>query len=168
MNPTGKKFLSLFLVFSLMMLSLNLSAKERRGAIIVITKKDGTQFQGELIAVKKNSLLILVPSGKDVSFDIPDVLRIKVMRKSERLIGAAIGFLIGGGITALAATGIEWYGWGGFGIPLFILTGGSIGAGLGVVATGKDKMIQLEGMTDWEIQESLDYLRKQARIRDYK
>ncbi|UCE22440.1 MAG: hypothetical protein JSV46_09595 [Candidatus Aminicenantes bacterium] len=168
MNPAGKKFISLFLVFSLMMISMNLYAKERRGAIIVITKKDGKQFQGELIAVKQNSLLILVPSGRDVSFDIPDVFRIRVMRKSEWLIGASIGFLIGGGITALAVTGIEFYAWGGFVIPLLILTGGSIGAVLGAVATGKDKMIRLEGMTDSEIQETLEKLRKQARVRDYK
>ena len=59
MNPTGKKFISLFLIFSLMMLSANLYAKERRGAKLIITKKDGQRIEGELIAVKPNSLLLL-------------------------------------------------------------------------------------------------------------
>ena len=70
MNPTGKKFLSLFLVFSLMMLSVNLYAKERRGAKLIITKKDGQQIEGELITVKPNSLLLLNTEGKDVPVDL--------------------------------------------------------------------------------------------------
>ena len=45
MNPTGKKFISLFLVFSLMMLSVNLYAKKRRGAKLIITKKDEQRLQ---------------------------------------------------------------------------------------------------------------------------
>jgi ABC-type lipoprotein release transport system permease subunit len=44
---------------------------------------------------------------------------------------------------------------------------GTVGAIIGAVA-GTDKTIQLEGMTDSEIQETLDKLRKKARIRDYK
>jgi len=47
-----KKFLALFLIFSLIILSVNLYAKERRGAKLLITKKDGQQIRGELIAVK--------------------------------------------------------------------------------------------------------------------
>ncbi len=44
-----------------------------------------------------------------------------------------------------------------------LLIGGITGA-----LVGKDKTIQIEGMTDPEIQEALDKLRKKARIRDYK
>ncbi len=43
------------------------------------------------------------------------------------------------------------------------LIGGIVGAGYGI-----DKTIQIEGMTDLEIEESLEKLRKKARIRDYK
>jgi len=46
MNPTDKKLISLFLVFSLMMLSVNLYAKERRGAKLLITKKDWQLIEG--------------------------------------------------------------------------------------------------------------------------
>jgi len=44
-----KKFTALFLVFSLMMLSANLYAKEKRGATLIITKTDGQRIKGELM-----------------------------------------------------------------------------------------------------------------------
>ncbi len=167
-----KKFISLFLIFSLVMLSANLYAKERRGAKLIITKKDGWQKEGELITVKPNSLLILDTDGKDVSVDIADIKVIRIRKKS----GAGIGLLYGGSVGALIGFGVYrkptgWtIGWDlgpeltalGFGI-----VGGLIGLVIGLVA-GTDKITQLEGMTDSEIQETLEYLRKKARIRDYK
>ncbi len=50
-----------------------------------------------------------------------------------------------------------------FGAVVGLLIGGTIGA-----ISGTDKTIQIEGMTDSEIQETLDKLRKKARVRDYK
>ena len=44
-----------------------------------------------------------------------------------------------------------------------VLLGGVVGG-----LFGKDKTIQIEGMSDLEIREALDKLRKKARIRDYK
>nr|NIM58563.1 hypothetical protein [Candidatus Aminicenantes bacterium] len=80
MNPKGKKFLALFLIFYLMMLPTSLYAK-KRGAKILVTKKDGQQIQGELITVKPNSLLLLDTEGKDVSVDIADIKVIKIVKK---------------------------------------------------------------------------------------
>jgi len=76
----GKKFIALFLAFSLMMLSVNLYSKERRGAELIITKKDGQQIKGELITVKPNSLLLLDTEGKDVSVDIVDIRIIRIVK----------------------------------------------------------------------------------------
>ena len=162
----GKKFIALFLAFSLMMLSVNLYAKERRGAKLLITKKDGQQIQGELITVKPNSLLLLDTEGKDVSVGIADIKVIRVMKKSK---GARTGFLIGVGLALIVGVGeigAEVHGF----IPSFIdgliffaLPGALIGS-----AAGKDKTIHFEGMTDLEIKEAMDYLRKKARIRDYR
>jgi hypothetical protein len=42
-----------------------------------------------------------------------------------------------------------------------------LGALIGA-AFGKDEKIQIEGMSDSEIQETLDKQRKKARIRDYR
>jgi len=164
----GKKFIALFLISSLLMLSTNLYAKERRGAELIIqrigdqarkvkrTQLDGTPWEttditgiwGELIAVKPNSLLLLDASGKDVSADIADIKAIRIMKKSKFWTGAGIGVLIGG-----AAGAILGY------------SSGDDDPGAGA---GKDKTFQIEGMPDSEIQKTLDKLRKKARIRDYK
>ena len=172
MNPKGKKFLSVFLVFSIMMLSVNLYAKERRGAILEIWEKDGRLIKGELIAVREKSLLVLDTEGKDVSFDIPDIFSIRVLKKKSKPgKGALKGLLIGGGIGALSG------GIAGHpdeivsnGLKTAILSGG-IGALIGAIigaSSGRIKKIIIEGMTDSELQGTLDYLRKNARIRDNK
>ncbi len=170
MNPTSKKFIALFLIFSLVMLSTNLYAKERRGAKLIVAKKDGQQVQGELITVKPNSLLLLDTEGKDVSIGIADIKVIRVKKKSK---GARTGFLIGGGLALIVGVGqigAEVHGF----IPSFIdgliffaLPGALIGVIIGAVA-GTDKTIQIEGMTDSEIEETLNKLRKKARIREYR
>ena len=54
-----KKSISLFLMFSILSLSVNMFAKERKGADLIIQKVDGQQVRGELIAVKQTSLLLL-------------------------------------------------------------------------------------------------------------
>ena len=101
MKAKGKKLVSLFLVISLVMLSANLYAKERRGAKFIITKKNGYQTEGELITVKPNSLLLLSITGRDVSVDIADIKVIRVVKKSKAYLGAGLGLIILGGGTAL-------------------------------------------------------------------
>ncbi len=186
MNPTSKKFIALFLAFSLMAISCTTmttqrqkrfeSSKERLGAELIITKKDGQQIRGELIAVKPNSLLLLNTDGKDVSVKIEEIKTIRVVKKSKvglgAGIGAGIGFVIGAGLATICNLSLQDYdrfSW--FYVPLFgaicslpsLLIGGVTGALLGT-----DKTIQIEGMSDLGIQIALDKLRKKARIRDYK
>ena len=164
----GKKFIALFLVFSLMMLSANLYAKERRGVELIITKKDGQQTQGELITVKPNSLLLLDTEGKDVSVEIEDIMVIKIFKGSKIYEGAKIGGFIGllGGVI-ISLTGEE-QGWSLKYVQDGII-GGLIGLVIGgVVASLGEETIQIEGMSDLEIKEAMDKLRKKARIRDYK
>jgi len=45
---------------------------------------------------------------------------------------------------------------------------GLILGGIAGLTSGTDKTIQIERMTDSEIREALEKLRKKARIRDYK
>ena len=52
---------------------------------------------------------------------------------------------------------------GGVGAAIGLLIGGIVGA-----IAGTDKTIQIEGMSDLEIGDALDKLRKKARTRDYK
>lgn len=188
MNPTSKKLISLFLVFSLVMLSVHLYAKERRGAKLLITKKDGQQIKGELITVKPNSLLLLDTEGKDVSVDIEEIKVIRIVKKSKALLGIGTGLLGGAGSGAVIGASL-WV----LGLPVmaifgeagieswkddfqdFLWNGALIGAGVWVLLgaitgalLGTDKTIHFEGMTDSEISEALDKLRKKARIPDYK
>jgi hypothetical protein len=162
-----KKFIALFLVFSLVMLSVNLYAKERRGAKLIITRKNGYPTEGELIAVKPNSLLLLSATGRDVSVDIANIKVIRVVKKSK----AGLGLLMGIAIGVLSALIFPWYigieDSPNVGLIVNPIGGALIGAGIGAVA-GIDKTINIEGMTDSEIQETLDKLRKYARIRNYK
>ena len=63
-----KKLISLFLVVSVLLLSGNMFAQERKGAEGIIQRTDGTQVRSELIAVKENSLLLMErESGADVT-----------------------------------------------------------------------------------------------------
>ena len=198
MNPTGKKFIALFLILSLIEIncatlkSLEQKRESRRkkhGANLVILKKDGQAIKGELIAVKQNSLLLLdKESGADVSVGIKDARVIIIVKKSKLLV-AGLGSLIGGVATGAIIGACIWV----LGLPVmamfgeagieswkddfqgFVKHGAGIGAGVGLLlgvsigsASGIDKTIQIEGMSALEIKEAMDKLRKKARIRDYK
>ena len=170
MNPTSKKLLSLFLIFSLVMLSGNLYAKKRRGAKLIITKKDGQQIKGELITVKPNSLLLLNTEGRDVSVGIADIKVIRVVKKSKARLGGGIGLLGGTLAGGIWGKGLESVGFSGgllFGFFVFGIPSALIGAIIGS-SIKEYKIIQIEGMTDSEIKEAMDKLSKKARIRDYK
>ena len=174
MKAKGKKCIALFLVFSFLALSANLHAKERRGATLIITKNDGQQIKGELITVKPSSLLLLDTEGKDVSIVIVDIKVIRIVKKNMFWKGARIGGFIGAVVGALLFLSSEEEKVGFTPFALFstsawqgaafgAIFGGAMGTVLGTYST-----IQIEGMSDSEIQETMDYLRKKARIREYK
>jgi hypothetical protein len=156
------------------MLSANLYAKEKRGAKLIITKKNGYQTEGELITVKPNSLLLLDrKSGADVSVDIGDVKVIRIVKKSKVLQGLGIGLLIGGGSGILLgaaesarAEGLEKSS--GAVIALLGIVGGLLIGGVVGSSAGKDEAIPIEGKPPAFIEFNLEKLRKKARIRDYK
>jgi len=168
MKLKRNKLVSLFLVFFLLILSGNLYAK-KQGAKLIITKKDGSQAAGELITVKEKSLLLLNTEGWDLSVGIADIRDIRILKRSKARTGAGIGLVIFGlgGMLAphLGGASDPWY-WSQVGV----LTGAAgliVGAIVGGLF-GIDKKIRFEGMTDSEIRETMDKLRKKARIRDYR
>lgn len=163
MNPIDKKFLSLFLVFSLMMLSVNLYAKERREVNLKIWKKDGRLITGELIAARENSLLVLDTEGKDINIEIHDITFIGIKRKSKALKGFALGTLI---YASLAILFRNYHSLGNL-IWSSAVVGGSIGV-LSREFSPKYKIINLVGKSPEKFKETLDKLRKKARVRDYK
>ncbi|MEN6560083.1 MAG: hypothetical protein ABFD52_04830 [Acidobacteriota bacterium] len=153
----------------------SLSARERRGAAIVITFKDGQSVSGELKAVKPDSLLLFV--GKDETVDLAGIRSVRIVRRSRALLGAVCGFVAGVAGTVIYASAQKevedpWTGlWQGIGVigagVVFIGSGTGVGIGAGLLA-GKDKTIRLEGRSEPEVARALAYLRRKARIRDIK
>jgi hypothetical protein len=91
-----KKFTALFLVFSLISLYGNLIAKEKHGAELIVVKKDGQELRGELITVKKDSILLMgYVSAYDVTIKIDDIKVIKIKKKSSFEKGFLGGALAG-------------------------------------------------------------------------
>jgi hypothetical protein len=175
MITSSKKLISLFLIFSLMMLSVNLYAK-KKGVEVIVTKKNGQQIGGELITVKKDSLLLLFAGRIDISVGIEEIKVIRIVKKSTFWKGPGLGLLIGAGIGGILGRklGNSVEGETGGGVAEWVLLGGAAfgiaGYLLGDILgpkKGKDKTILLEGMSDSEIIEAMDKLRKKARIRDY-
>lgn len=168
-----KKFISIFLVLSVLALSTPLTAKERKGADLIIQKTDETQVRGELIAVKENSLLLLDrDSGADVSFDIRDIRMFKIKKKSKALVGAGIGLIIGGALTYNYLSTREYEGFDFSPVFRNVVIGVIIGFIPIIIGTAvgmsieKNKTIEIEGKSDSEIKEILEKLRKKSRIKN--
>jgi hypothetical protein len=154
-----------------------LSARERRGAQLVITLKDGHLIGGELVAVKPDSILLLSPAMKDESVDVASIRSIRIVRKSKALLGAACGFLAAGVATAIVVSGHKetdnpWtIFWQGMEAGEAAVAFGSIGLGIGIgggLLAGKDKTVQLEGKSESAVKSVLADLRNKARVRDFK
>jgi hypothetical protein len=79
----GRKPVSFGLVLAVLMLCPFPDAKERRGARIKITNKDGGRLEGELIAVKPDSLLLLSRDGQDVTADIAGIDTVQIVKESK-------------------------------------------------------------------------------------
>lgn len=165
-----KKLMVLVLV-CILIFPLGLTAKEKRGANLIVQYKDGQTVRGELITIKQNSLL-LSDEGSGVSVDVHEIKVITIVKKSKAGKGALYGFGLGATGGAIAGFLVdpeeEEYrvGHAIFG-GIFL---GAIGALTGLTVggfLGRDKTIQIEGSTDSEIHETLEYLRKKARIPDY-
>jgi len=167
MKPKLEKMTATAVALLMLFLPGALSGRERRGANIIVTLKDGHFSAGELIAVKQDSLLLL--AGKDESIDLIGIRSIRIVRKSKAGLGGIYGFLAGTLIMVIA-NALDPYGVGGreaiglsvafAGIPVAF-----IGLGVGAIA-GTDKTIQFEGKSESEVSQALAYLRKKARIRD--
>ena len=158
-----KKIVSLLLVFSLVVLSGNLSAKEKNGANLKIEKNDGQQVTGELITVKKDVLLLLDSVTKaDLPVDIKDVKAITIVKKSLgfqfMVYGALAGVLYGSSKnkTFKYEDRSQPYFESG---AILAATGFAIGSIVGI-----DKRINIQGKSDTEIERILEKLNKRARV----
>jgi len=163
-----KRAISLLLIFSLLILSGNLYAK-KKGATLVIQKTDRRQVKGELITVKKDSLLLKdSQSGAVVTVEVGNIRAITIVKKSKVMLGGGLGFLTGGLTVFLIGTITDPEESGAN--LAFGALGGILGFFVGLVVGsffGNDKTIQIEGKSDSEIKDILEDLRKKARIPNF-
>jgi hypothetical protein len=171
MKMKGRRLVSVALVFAVMMLCPLLDAKERKGANLKITNKDGGRLEGELIAVKPGSLLLLSGGGSDVSADIAGIDTIIIVKKSK----VATGLLIGGGVGAAfgVIAGIVSPGFTSRGVAALegagvFGGGGAAVGGLTGLIISQPKTIKIGGMDESRTKAALEKLRKQARVPDFK
>ncbi len=103
-----------------------------------------------------------------MSVSIADIRVIRIVKESKALLGGGIGCVFGTLIGAGVGNHLseEWM-WDKGTISCAIVGGLAFGI-IGVIVAGAGKTFQIERMSDSEIQEALDKLRKKARIRDYK
>ena len=172
MKKKGEKLTALILVFSLVVLSADLSAAIRKGVTVTISKTNGEEVSGELVTVKKDSLLLLDQETEtDISVNLNVIDVITVNNKSKMFEMGMGGFLLAGAARLSLHSQLEkgkekeeatehqvqsvWL-W------------GVIGAGVGLLAGsvfGIDKSIRVEGESDADIQSALEKLSKKARVR---
>jgi hypothetical protein len=157
------------LVVLLLVIPAGLSAKERRGADLVVTRLDGSQVGGELIAVKRDSLLLL-SYGRDESIDLADVKTVRIVKKSLAGKGTLYGFLAGALSGALWGIGHQDEDVFGKATPLAAgIYVGAIGAlgglALGIVV-GFDTTFPVAGEPEALTRRRLENLR--ARTREFR
>jgi hypothetical protein len=159
-----RRFIASVLVVLFLALPGAVLAQEKRGANIRATLKDGSAVSGELIAVRRYSLVLLSPVGKDVSVEVSYISSIRIVKKSKAGNGFLIGMLVGGiAGGALYDEDRASLGIGGVVISFGILAG-LIGAGVGA-ASGRDTTIDFSDLTEADIMLELDRLRGKARMR---
>ena len=174
-----KRYMRIFLICtitaSLVTMPSGLAAKEKAGANVVVTRKDGTQVAGELICVKREFITVM-DAGSGVNVDFKEIREIEVKKKSKKGkagIGLLIGLISGFAIGFVATDGmrrgsgpksgffpLDLRGSGGI---ICAPLGGFVGlmAGIGAAA---DKKYKLEGKYLIPITVILAKLDKQARF----
>ena len=183
-----KKLIALLLIITFMGMKcttyekgegINLAPGQEPGAKLIIQKTNGQQVKGELIAVKKDSLLLKdSQTGADVAVDITETETIKIVMKSKGKSGARIGFGIGAtlGIAWVTAyvidpdgerSGFFTYLLAYIGAILVLGTSFALLGGVMSEIAGRDKTIQIHGKSEAEIKEVLEELRKKARVPNF-
>ncbi len=171
MGEKRKKIVSLLLVFSLVALSGNLTAQsltksEKKGAKLRIQKNDGQEVIGELITVKKDSLLLLnAEINADITVLIEHIETITIVKKALgfqfMVYGALAGVLYGSSKkkTYKYLDRSQSYFVAG---AILAATGFAIGS-----VAGLNKKIRIHGKSDTEIQKVMETLNKKARVPNF-
>lgn len=169
MKAKKKKFMALILIASLIVLSSSVLAKGKRGAILIIQKKDSHRIRGELILVKLNSLLLIdSDTSSDISIEIDDIKIIKIAKKSKLLKRGILGALVGAGTGVLiTSTNNSRGGLEGLNAAVFFGCLGAVCGGIWDAVKEVDEIVYIYGMFPYDdIDYALKKLRPMARLSD--
>jgi len=168
MDHSAGNLIAVVLIAGLLGLPAGLSAKQRRGADLVVTRLDGSQVSGELIAVRSDSLLLL-SGGTDLTVPRAEIDSLRIVRRSKSgtlsLIGGVAGFVGMGGVV-LAIADEEVVGSKAGAAVLFGLLAGAAGAAAGAIvgsAAGVDSTVAIVGRQEESVQADWNRLRSRAR-----
>lgn len=161
----------LALVLALSLAAAPALARGRSGASVTVTTRAGSRIAGELIAVRRDSLLIMDESGRDHSLDLNGVEAVVVKRGSKAgvgvLFGAVLGLAAGAGLSSALyhnADPCESIGPRACVIMLGTVAGG-IGGAIAGSAAGKDLTIKIPNEDRVPARTlTLARLRKYARV----
>jgi hypothetical protein len=150
------------------------AGEKRKGAEVLIHKKDGQMIKAELLAVKEDRLILMDASDStDVTCTVEDIQSLRIVKRAKIMKGLGIGSLSGGiaGSSLGLLSGNDEPGFMSFtagqkaailGIGLAVM-GGVIGAVSGAIA-GIDESVDLEGRSSADIENILRKLDRQARF----
>lgn len=166
------KLAATVVAFTIFALPANLSARERRGAQVVVLLRGGGSVSGELIAVRESSIIVLDHVEADRSVDVTDISQIRLQKRRRGVGPAGIMGVVIGAACGITYALVQSDGYGDFVMPGALscgLLGGLLGGaiGFGVAGAGgeyKEQVINFAPMTDPQIRLSLARLRSQARI----
>lgn len=156
-SMTAKLFVCASLVGCLV---LPVAAKDRRGATVVVTRTDGQVFEGEIIAVRSDSLLLLSEAGQDERVGLADIGTVRIVRRSPTGLLTLAGFLLGSGVVGMTSEPLDEWGWAhawlaGIGGAIAGLASGAILA--------KDKALYSWGEPEGQLSHNLNKLRGLSR-----
>jgi len=171
-----------FVIILLLAASLG-TAGQTQGASIIVLKKGHFQVSGELVAVKPDSLVLLLNRGNpgaDVSVNVRDIAEIRILRKSKALLGAGIGLLAGvavamavvkrlpveqpNSLTGLLETAMGGRWRNGSAVLLCPAAGAFVGLAIGGAASA-DKVYHVENMDEQTVKSMLKSLSQKARVK---
>jgi len=180
-NRRSKGFLGMafIAVLGLALLAPDLGARDREGAQVIVTMKDWSNVQGELLAVQDNNLILMDSSAVGITASLADVRSIKVIKKGTVLKGIGLGLAVGAITGALAGASsyeghvpgegwipLIWFSRGQLafgGAVVFGVIGGALGGTIGAAA--HRRTFAINGESAFKIKETVAKLRKLARER---